>query len=311
MQFKAAILEFESYLKLEKNLSKNSIEAYGRDVKKLYDFLSPNKGDSFDISEVEQSDIEGFLAYLYELQIAASSQARILSGIKSIFGFLHRLDLITKNPTDLISGPNLKRKLPDTLSFEEIESLLNQCDLSKNEGVRNRAIIEMLYSCGVRVSELTNLKTEDLHFDLGFIKVTGKGNKERFVPIGKDAIHYTKLYIDSIRPLIKKKTEAEKFIFLNRRGGQISRIMIFIIIKDLATKANIQKTISPHTFRHSFASHMVDRGADLRAVQELLGHESITTTEIYTHLQMQYLQDMVEMYHPLNQLEKNQASDED
>ena len=291
---------FKSYLTLERSLSENSIEAYLRDVQKLWEFLEIIGEVDITAETVTDKHISEFLTYINELGLEASSQARILSGLKSFFKYLLLEDIIQMDPTQLISSPKLGRKLPSTLSYQEIILLLDAIDLSTPEGTRNRAILEILYCSGLRVSELIELKLSECYFDIGFIRIFGKGEKVRLVPIGKDAIHYTQLYLEHIRSGQAIKHGSEDHVFLNRRGGSLTRVMIFIIIKDLAARAGIKKTISPHTFRHSFATHLIEGGADLRAVQEMLGHESITTTEIYTHLDRAFLQQTITDFHPRN-----------
>ena len=292
------IIEYKNFLKLERSLSDNSIDAYVNDINKLTSFLkSINKVD-IDYSDIDTIIIREFVEYLYNLGISSYSQARIISGIKSFFNYLLIEEKIKINPTELIESPKLDKKLPDTLNIEDIEKILSSIELDSFEGVRNRAIIETLYSCGLRVSELINLSYQNLYLDIGFIKVIGKASKERLVPIGSAAIKYIKIYSDQHRKNIKIKSGNEGFLFLNRRGSKISRNMIFIIIKKISKKINLEKKISPHTFRHSFATHMIEGGADLRAVQEMLGHESITTTEIYTHLNKEYLREVVNKFHP-------------
>ncbi|MEH0153933.1 site-specific tyrosine recombinase XerD [Limibacter armeniacum] len=306
MHWKDAIYEFESYLKLERNMSPSTVENYLRDVDKLLQFLRLNEL-AWMPDNLPQTTIEMFLRYLNEqFFLAPSSQARILSGLKAFYRFLNITEITEHNPVELIDTPRLGSKLPDTLSLEEIEAMLSVNNMATAEGRRNRAIIEVLYSCGVRVSELTNLTINNLFFDLGFIKVTGKGNKERFVPIGQDAIKYTLQYLDEDRSVMVAKKGSESYVFLNRRGGQLSRVMIFNIVKKLAVLGNVKKSVSPHTFRHSFATHLVEGGADLRAVQEMLGHESITTTEIYTHLNTEYLQSVIKDFHPRDRLAKGE-----
>ena len=292
------IIEYKNFLKLERSLSDNSIDAYVNDINKLTSFLkSINKVD-IDYSDIDTIIIREFVEYLYNLGISSYSQARIISGIKSFFNYLLIEEKIKINPTELIESPKLDKKLPDTLNIEDIEKILSSIELDSFEGVRNRAIIETLYSCGLRVSELINLSYQNLYLDIGFIKVIGKASKERLVPIGSAAIKYIKIYSDQHRKNIKIKSGNEGFLFLNRRGSKISRNMIFIIIQKISKKINLEKKISPHTFRHSFATHMIEGGADLRAVQEMLGHESITTTEIYTHLNKEYLREVVNKFHP-------------
>jgi len=291
------IKQFGSYLKLERSLSSNSIEAYVRDVEKLAQFIEMKFGGVSPLI-VTPKHLQGFLQYISELGMSAFSQARILSGIKAFYKYLLFEEMIGKDPTALIEGPKLGRKLPDTLEYEEIVKILNAIDLSKPEGARNRAMLEMLYSSGLRVSELIELKLANVYFDLGFLRVIGKGNKERLVPIGRDALKYLKIYLEEVRVHVSVKKESESHVFLNRRGRKLSRVMVFMIIKDLAATIGLHKTISPHTFRHSFATHLIEGGADLRAVQEMLGHESITTTEIYTHLDRDYLRQVIQEFHP-------------
>jgi integrase/recombinase XerD len=279
---------FKAYLQLEKSLSENSVEAYLHDIEKLTAYLQQTETTK-PPSEMVLKDLEGFVKWISQLGMMPGSQARIISGLKSFFKYCLLEQIIHTDPTALLEAPKLKRALPDILSFEEIEKIIGEIDLSKPEGSRNKAILETLYSCGIRVSELVNLRISCLYMDVGFIRVTGKGDKERLVPIGSDAVKYLKIYKNNIRVHIAVKPGNEDILFLNRRGSKLSRVMIFLIIKDLAKKAGVKKTISPHTFRHSFATHLVEGGADLRAVQEMLGHESITTTEIYTHLDRQFL----------------------
>ena len=297
MTWKPYILGYKSYLQLEKSLSGNSVDAYLHDIDKLTQFLA-FKNIEKSPKQITREDIEEFLSWLYDLGINEFSQARILSGLKSFFKYLLVEDEIIKSPVELVSGPKLKRKLPDTLSFEEIQTLLESIDLSTPEGMRNRAIIEVLYSCGLRVSECIELLISNLHLEVEFIKVRGKGDKERLVPIGSDAIKYIQLYKDEIRNHLKIKKQDEDILFLNKRGGKLSRVMIFLMIKKYALQAGIHKSISPHTFRHSFATHLLEGGADLRAIQEMLGHESITTTEIYTHLDKDFLRSTIMQFHP-------------
>ncbi|MBA4258136.1 MAG: site-specific tyrosine recombinase XerD [Chitinophaga sp.] len=288
---------FKAYLQLEKSLSENSVEAYLHDIEMLTSFLlaiNQTKAPS----EIVLEDLQAFVKWVSELGITATSQARIISGIRSFFKYCIVEQICVSDPSVLLDAPKSKRKLPDTLHFDEIESIINQIDLSSPEGGRNKAILETMYSCGLRVSEVVNLKISGLYLDVGFLRVTGKGDKERLVPIGSDAIKFIKIYKEKIRVHHPIQVGAEDFLFLNRRGNKLSRVMIFYIIKDLALKAGITKTISPHTFRHSFATHLVEGGADLRAVQEMLGHESITTTEIYTHLDSHFLKDTLQRFHP-------------
>lgn len=297
MDWNSSIKGFKSYLKLERSLSKNSIDAYIHDVEKLAQFLSLQHQQP-SVSKVQPKDIKEFLVWITELGMTASSQARVLSGIKAFYKYLLLEDIVKTDPSALIESPKLGRKLPDTLSLDEINKMLDTIDVSTPEGTRNKAILETLYACGLRVSELVGLKISDIYFEIDFLKVTGKGNKERFVPLGSAAKKFIKLYQNNIRVHLSIKKGDEDILFLNRRGGRLSRVMIFNIIKQTALLANIRKSISPHTFRHSFASHLVEGGADLRAVQEMLGHESITTTEIYTHLDRNYLKETILSYHP-------------
>lgn len=291
---------FGNYLKIERGLSGHSHEAYLRDVRKFALYLVPVVGEDFPIDQVTEDHILDFFNVLHGLGIEASSQARCLSGLRSFFQFIGTENALISDPTTHMKSPQKGRHLPDTLSYDEIELILQANDLSTNEGVRNRAMIELLYGSGLRVSELVGLKLTDIYADLGLLKVRGKGDKERLVPIGREAFHYLNLYREQVRPSISLKKESHNVLFLNRRGAMLSRVMVFIICKDLAAKAGIQKSISPHTFRHSFATHLIEGGADLRAVQELLGHESILTTEIYTHLDRAYLSQMVQDFHPMN-----------
>ncbi|MCZ6522077.1 MAG: site-specific tyrosine recombinase XerD [Bacteroidetes bacterium] len=288
---------FKNFLRLEKSLAINSVQAYHSDVKKLQQFIETNVPNTSP-EKVTVSHIRDFLEFITKMGVAAHSQARIISGLKSFYGFLLDEGLITEDPTALIEAPRLGRKLPDTLSFNEIEEILAAIDLSKPEGARNRAMIEVLYSSGLRVSELTGLTINNLYLDIGFIRVLGKGNKERLVPIGSDAIKFLNIYINDIRVHLKIKSGNEQYVFLNRFGSKISRVSVFTAIKDIVASSGIQKKISPHTFRHSFATHLIEGGADLRAVQEMLGHESITTTEIYTHLDRDYLKQVIKEFHP-------------
>jgi integrase/recombinase XerD len=288
---------FKSYLGLEKSLSHNSIEAYLADLDKLTTYLLA-KGETKTPAQLELSDLQTFVKWITELGMTQSSQARIISGIRAFYKYCLLEDIVTKDPTTLLEAPKLMRQLPDVLTFEEIENILAQIDHSTAEGVRNKAIIELMYSCGLRVSELVNLKLSQLFFDVEFIRVVGKGSKERLVPIGSSAIKYITIYVNNIRLHQAIQKGEDDIVFLNRRGKRLSRVMIFLIIKDLVKKAGITKVISPHTFRHSFATHLVEGGADLRAVQEMLGHESITTTEIYTHLDREFLRTTLHQFHP-------------
>jgi integrase/recombinase XerD len=288
---------FKAYLQLEKSLSSNSIEAYLLDVTKLTEYLL-YRNETKTPSEITIDTLDGFLKWISELGMTPASQSRIISGLRSFYKYCVQENITVHDPTALIETPKQKKSLPDFLSYNEIESILNAVDLSTPEGTRNRAMLETLYSCGLRVSELVNLKITCLYLNLGFIRVIGKGDKERLVPIGESAIKHLGIYLENIRVHFPKKSTNEDVVFLNRRGNKLSRVMIFIIIKDLAKITGITKQISPHTFRHSFATHLVEGGADLRAVQEMLGHESITTTEIYTHLDKEYLRDTLQRFHP-------------
>ncbi len=294
MTWSSEIRAFRNYLKLERGLADNSLLSYIRDVEKLATFVSENT-DVYQISDIELSK---FLVFLNEVGLAATSQARILSGIKAFFEYLLLEKKIQVNPTDLLSTPKTQRKLPDTLHLHEIENMLATFDQSVAEGVRNKAIVELMYSSGLRVSELISLNISDCMFKEGFIKVIGKGSKMRLVPVGAEAQKYILIYLKDIRPLVNISAEASDILFLNRRGKGLTRVMIFLIIKEAAAKAGIHKNISPHTLRHSFATHLVEGGADLRAVQEMLGHESIITTEIYTHLDRAFLQQTLQEFHP-------------
>lgn len=297
MNWRSAIKGFQAYLKLEKSLADNSVEAYSRDLEKLYQFAE-SKPFKLKPETVTLTDLREFITWAAELGMIPSSQARILSGIKAFYKYMLIEDLIKNDPSELLESPKIRRKLPDTLSYQDINKLIAAIDLSKPEGPRNKAIVETLYGSGLRVSELTDLKLSNLYLDIEFIKVTGKGNKERLVPIGAEAIKAIKIYIENLRVHISIKKGEEDIVFLNRRGARLSRQMIFLMIQDLAQTIGLKKTISPHTFRHSFATHLVEGGADLRAVQEMLGHESITTTEIYTHLDREYLKSTISQFHP-------------
>jgi len=288
---------FKAYLQLEKSLADNSVDAYMTDIEKLTTYLQAS-GNLKRPEEIVLNDLQQFVHWVAGLGLTPASQARLISGIRQFYKYCTIENITKADPTTLLDAPKLKRALPDVLSFEEIESLINHIDLSKDEGGRNKAILETMYSCGLRVSEVVNLQLSNLYLDVGYIRVIGKGDKERLVPIGSSAVKYIRIYRKEIRPHVVPKKGNEDIVFLNRRGGSLSRVMIFYIIKDLAKKAGITKNISPHTFRHSFATHLVEGGADLRAVQEMLGHESITTTEIYTHLDREYLRKTLEKFHP-------------
>lgn len=296
MNWESYIKNYQSYLKIERGLSKNTIANYTFDIERLCLFLSENTIVASPI-KISEETIQQFI-YAISSQVNARSQARIISGLKSFFSYLIFEDYRVDNPLELIDSPKTGRKLPDTLSLEEIDALINAIDLSSNEGERNRAMLEMLYGCGLRVSELVALKISDLFFEEGFVKITGKGNKQRFVPIGSSTQKYILMYKENIRVHLNIKKEFGDTLFLNRRGSQLTRAMIFTIIKDLAVKIKLNKKISPHTFRHSFATHLLENGADLRSIQLMLGHESITTTEIYLHLDRKYLTEVINTFHP-------------
>jgi integrase/recombinase XerD len=292
------IKDFVSYLKIEKGLAENSILAYQRDVSLLATFAEETKQKP---EQLSYEQLKTFVAHLYDLGLSARSQARIISGIKQFYRFLLLEQYLTADPSELLEQPRLGKKLPEVLEIDEIDNMLAAIDLSKPEGSRNHAIIETLYSCGLRVSELIHLRFADLYFDEGFIRVIGKGNKERLVPVSEGVEKEIKAYQISIRAQLPIQPGHEQFVFLNRRGAQLTRVMVFTIIKQLAAQIGLKKNISPHTFRHSFATHLIEGGANLRAVQEMLGHESITTTEIYTHLDQRFLRKAILNYHPRNQ----------
>jgi integrase/recombinase XerD len=293
---------FKSYLMLERALSENSVEAYIRDVNKLVEFLAIKEYE-FSPTEITLNHLEEFIRWINELGLGARSQARIISGLKAFYKYLLVEDLMDAVPTELLEGPRLERKIPDVLNYEDIQKMLDSIDLSEAHGVRNRAMLETLYASGLRVSELINLKLTNVYFDIGLIRVIGKGNKERIVPIGEDAIKHIQLYIEGVRrSQMNIHPEDENIVFLNRRGKKLSRVMVFMIVKEAAHNAGITKKVSPHTFRHSFATHLIEGGADLRAVQDMLGHESIITTEIYTHLDTDYLRETILNFHPRGKL---------
>lgn len=300
MDWNRTIKDFGNYLKLERSMSSNTVEAYIRDVTRLQQFLEYKKYNLAP-TQVALKHLKEFILWISDLDMNATTQARTISGIKAFYRFLLMEDMMDDNPTELLEAPKIGRKLPDTLNEMEVEVLINAIDRSTPEGERNKAILEVLYGCGLRVSELTDLKISNIHFDIGFVRVLGKGNKERLIPMGGMASRQVKTYITQIRTHIQIKKGFEDYVFLNRRGAKLTRVMIFTIIKQLAEKAGIKKNISPHTLRHSFATHLINGGADLRAVQEMLGHESITTTEIYTHLDRSYLRDNIIQFHPRSQ----------
>jgi len=297
MNWQAYLKGFQSWLRLEKSLSPNSVQAYIHDIEKLLQFLEYKKW-SRTPQTISYNDLKEFVRWISELGMTASSQARIISGLKSFYKYLLMEDVVSAAPTDLLESPKLKRQLPDVLSVEEIDKLIAAIDLSKPEGMRNKAILETMFSCGLRVSEVVGLQISHIFFSEEFVKVTGKGNKERLVPVGAAAVKAIRLYMDSIRVHLEIKPGNTDILFLNRRGSKMSRVMIFLIIKKLAKDIGLKKSISPHTFRHSFATALVEGGADLRAVQQMLGHESITTTEIYTHLDREYLRETLIQFHP-------------
>ncbi len=296
MNWKQAVKDYQHYLRIERGLSQNSITSYSRDLKKLYEFIAANDLDDTPIS-ITKGTVQQFIYEIAKI-LNARSQARIISGLKSFFNYLVFEDYRKDNPMDLIAAPKIGRKLPDTISKEEIDALVNAIDLSKPEGERNRAMLETLYGCGLRVSELINLQISDLYFEEDFIKVTGKGDKQRFVPISQINKKYITIYKNQLRVHLPIQKGFEDILFLNRRGKQLSRAMIFTIVKQLAEKIDLQKNISPHTFRHSFATHLLENGADLRAIQQMLGHESITTTEVYVHVERTYLAQVINQFHP-------------
>lgn len=301
MSWKSFLRGFKSYLSLERSLSRHTVDAYLRDIAKLGSFLEMQDPIPA-IHDLRLKDLESFLIYLNELGLGANSQARLISALKTFFSYLLLEEVILQDPTELLDGPKLSRKIPEVLSFEEITSIYNCIDLSTPQGVRNRAMLETLYACGLRVSELIELKISNLYLDINFIKVIGKGKKERIIPIGEDAIKHINLYYEGVRRQQMNIAKGHQdILFLNRRGKGLSRVMVFHIVKNLAQAANIEKNISPHTFRHSFATHLIEGGADLKAVQDMLGHESILTTEIYTHLDTDFLRETILQYHPLNQ----------
>jgi integrase/recombinase XerD len=298
MNWQAALTAFHHYLLLERSMSPHTMEAYEHDVRQFMRYLEIEQ-IALQPLQVKQTDMERFIHWINGLGLAAGSQARLISGLRAFYKFLLVEDLLDDDPTELLEGPRLRRKIPEVLSVREVQELLACIDLSDPLGQRNRAMLETLYACGLRVSELVDLRITNLFLDIGFIKVIGKNNKERLAPIGDEAIKYIRLYMDHTRNSLGKIASGhENFVFLNRNGRRMTRVMVFYIIKDLAAKAGIVKNISPHTFRHTFATHLVEGGADLKAVQDMLGHESITTTEIYTHLDTQYLKDTIYQFHP-------------
>lgn len=297
MNWNIYIKGFKSFLSLERSLSENSIQAYIRDIEKLLQFMELKELD-LKVGDLEYSHLKDFISWINKMGLSARSQARIISGIKAFYKYLLLEDIVSKNPTELLESPKIGRKLPDVLNIEEINKLIATIDLSREGGERNKAMLETLYGCGLRVSELIGLQISNIYFKEGFIRIVGKGDKERLTPIGEIALKQIRIYIENVRIQQTIVPGNEDILFLNNRGSQCSRVMVFMLIKDLVVKCGIKKKISPHTFRHSFATHLVDGGADLRAVQEMLGHESITTTEIYTHLDRSYLQATIRDHHP-------------
>lgn len=291
---------FKAYLQLERSLADNTVDNYLRDVIKLERYFTEILDKEVAIGKITYDDIQGFVKWLNDMEFAPRSQARTISGLKTFFEYLLLENVIQKNPTELLETPKLGRKLPDTLSFDEIDQIIRGVDRSTAEGERNVAILEMLYGSGLRVSELVNISLQDIYWEEGFLRVIGKGNKQRIVPISSDAIKHLKIYVNEVRVHQKPQAGHEHILFLNRRGKQLTRVMIFTIVKQSVAKVGIRKNISPHTFRHSFATHLIENGADLRAVQEMLGHVSITTTEVYTHLDRTHLKKVIETYHPIS-----------
>jgi len=299
MKWDSYLRGYQTFIQLEKSLSTNTVMAYLHDVKIFIQYLEAS-GKDLQPADVELHHLQAFLKWVTELGMTARTQARVISGMKSFYKYLQLEDLAQKDPTELLDAPKIGRKLPVVMSIEEIGKLIDAIDLSKPEGERNKAMLETLYGCGLRVTELVDLKISALHFQDGFIRIIGKGNKERLIPVGKTAQKQIRIYMESVRKMQIIRRGDEDILFLNRRGAKLSRVMIFTIIKELKEKAGIKKNISPHTFRHSFATHLVEGGADLRAVQDMLGHESITTTEIYTHLDREYLRSTIIQHHPRN-----------
>lgn len=291
---------FGTYLRLEKHLSEATIAAYQHDVAQFEAFLQAGRQTPVPWTAVRQAEVEAFLTYLYDMKLAATTQARMLSGLKTFFGYLAEEGLVEVSPTELVETPQWRRRLPDVLTVEDIDAIMQAIDMSKAEGRRNKTIIAVLYACGLRVSELTGLRLSGLFLDEGFVRVIGKGDKERLVPIGQEAVRLLEHYIRYDRSQLDVKHGCEDIVFLNRRGGRLSREMVFMMIRQAAGAAGITKAVSPHSFRHSFATHLVEGGADLRAVQEMLGHASITTTEIYTHLDKRYLRETIQQFHPFS-----------
>lgn len=300
MNWTTALKGFKAWLMLERALSQHTIEAYLGDVGKLEQYIALS-GQELQPAQVSTDTLSAFLMWLNELGLGARSQARLLSALKTFYKYLLTENIISTDPTELLDGPRLPRHIPEVLSFDEIQRMLSVIDLSEPHGVRNRAMLETLYACGLRVSELTELRLSNLYLDIGFVKVIGKGDKERIVPIGEEAVKHIRLYMEGVRQtMLNIHKDHANYLFLNRRGKKLTRVMVFLIIKEIAGLAGIEKNVSPHTFRHSFATHLIEGGADLKAVQDMLGHESILTTEIYTHLDTEYLRETVLQYHPRN-----------
>ncbi|MDX1913663.1 MAG: site-specific tyrosine recombinase XerD [Saprospiraceae bacterium] len=298
MNWPAALQSFRAYLLLERSLSPNSIEAYLSDMAKFVQWLELEQSPLLPLA-VQPDDLTRFILWANRLGLEASTQARLISGLRAFYKYLLVEDLLETDPTEWLESPRLRRKIPEVLSVREVQAMLESVDLSGAQGHRNRAMLELLYACGLRVSELVNLRLTHLFLDANFIKVLGKNNKERLVPIGAEAVKYLRIYLEKVRNLQKNiRKEDENVVFLNRRGGKMTRVMVFLIVKEMAAAASVTKNISPHTFRHTFATHLVEGGADLKAVQDMLGHESITTTEIYTHLDTEYLKETIYLYHP-------------
>jgi integrase/recombinase XerD len=300
MNWEITIKGFRAYMMLERSLSANTIEAYVRDLSKFKQYFELTEKE-VNPDQVKGEDIEGFIFWLNELGLGARSQARLLSALKTFYKYMLIEDIVEDDPTALLEGPRLNRHIPEVLSFEEIQSVLEAIDLSHPQGTRNRAMLEVLYACGLRVSELTDLRLSNYYPDVGFIKVIGKGNKERIIPIGEEAVKHINFYIEGVRRgMLNIDEKSADILFLNRRGKKLTRVMIFLLVKEMTEKAGIKKNVSPHTFRHSFATHLIEGGADLKAVQDMLGHESILTTEIYTHLDTDYLRETIMSFHPQN-----------
>ena len=309
MIWEITIRGFRAYLKLELALSEHSVVAYERDVRKLVSFLELHS-DETSPRDIQREQLQAFLEWLNALGLGVRSQARVLSGIKTFYKYLHTEEPLDRDPTELLEGPKLGRYIPEVLTYEEIQDMLATIDLSTDHGLRNRAMLEMLYASGLRVSELIQLPLRNVHWELGFLRVIGKGNKERLVPVGEEALKHLRFYLDGVRRHLSNiKPEARHLLFLSRRGSGLSRVMVFNIVKECARKAGIEKNVSPHTFRHSFATHLIEGGADLRAVQDMLGHESILTTEIYTHLDSDFLRATIMQFHPRNRPVQDQDSE--